>query len=869
MKRRKGLRRCGTLAVVALLAMPMQRAVSQATSGAVPTFAELHCNVPAVAAPWEVKSQSAECRTVELLHAMTLDAKVRQIAHASTEADKKAYNIPDLKTDDGPNGIAIGPIPFVPPMAQGVTAFPNEIALAASWNRELAAEYGKALSEEWRAKGSMEICGPTLNLMRSWHWGRSAETFGEDPFLVGAMAVEEVKAIQAGGVSAMIKHFAANNQDWNRVGHFPDFTNIDEVIPERALEEIYFPAFHRVIAEADAAGVMCSYNQINGVPACNNAAVQGRLRQWGFTGSITPDAVFALHDARNAIAAGVDNVGPEIVGLVERHEVDEATVDAMLYHWLRPLFRHGFWDNRATGTETARVTTEAHRQLARRMIAEGTVLLKNDRETLPIDAAKTKRIVLIGAGAGKDALTGEEGPLVSVDKLNVPSEAIAARAGAAVEVKTHTVGAGIRPLATIPTDALAPENGNGHGLSAAYYKSSDCSGEAEVKRVDAVVDFHDLPAAELGKVIPSFTAPKLTWSAEWKGSLMPPITGDYVLSLHGAGTAQLKLDGKVVVDLEKVNFSGSAYGVAHLEAGKAVKLELAHSNDYSVISSVLQLGWEVPQPKAIAAAVEDAAQADVAVVFVGEQLGEGMDKMHLALPGLQNELVEAIAAKAKRTVVVVNTSTPVAMPWLGKVDAVLEGWYAGEETGAGLADVLFGDADAGGRLPVTFPRDETQGAQKKAIEYPGVDGRAFYDEGVLTGYRWYDVKGEEPLFPFGYGLSYTSFKLSDLAVKEEGDAISVTVTATNTGKRAGEEVVEAYIEAPKDADEAPSQLKGFEKLSLKPGESRTLTMRIAKQDLRSWSEKEHGWQLVDGEYVVKVGESSRALPLQQSIALKK
>ncbi len=541
----------------------------------------------------------------------------------------------------------------------------------------------------------------------------------------------------------------------------------------------------------------------------------------------------------------------------------------MLYYILFPIFKLGVYDDPASGKPVARVTTSEHVALSRHIIEESAVLLKNKDRLLPISAGRVKSIAIIGVAAGPEAITGEEGPAVWVEKLSMPAEALETRAGSAMKVTYHNVGVGIRALPLLEGDVLSPSSGPGHGLTAAYYRSGDWSGEPAVTRVDASVDIHDLPAPELGHAVFAFGPPKLSWSARWTGTLTAPSSGDYMFSLDGAGTASLRIDGRTVVRLQKVNFRSTAFGSAHLTAGTPVKLELEHSNDYAVLGSALHLGWYAPHPEEMAAAIEAAKSADIAVVFAGEQLGEGMDKTALPLPGNQDALIERVAAENPHTVVVLNTSTPVAMPWLDKVDAVLEAWYPGQESGAGIAAVLFGDADPGGRLPMTFPASPDQGPGANDEAYPGVHGIANYQEGILVGYRWYDQHHQTPLFPFGFGLSYTNFEYSGLSVKSSADSVSVSVTVKNQGDRTGSEVVQLYVAEPKCAEEPPSQLKGFEKVVLQPGEARTVTLEVPLDTLAAWSEKMNGWKLCRGTYEFKVGQSSRTILLHSSVALGK
>jgi len=348
---------------------------------------------------------------------------------------------------------------------------------------------------------------------------------------------------------------------------------------------------------------------------------------------------------------------------------------------------------------------------------------------------------------------------------------------------------------------------------------------------------------------------------------MPPVTGEYYFSLVGAGSARLLIDGEVVAQLRKVNFKSTSFGNAHLTAAKPVKIVVEHSNDYAVLGSSLHLGWLPPQRDEWDAVLDAAKSADMAVVFAAEQLGEGMDKNSLNLPGNQDELIAAVASANPHTIVVLNTSTPVAMPWINKVAAILESWYPGQESGTGIASLLFGDADPGGRLPMTFLAAPDQGPGVKPDAYPGVDLTAHYDEGILVGYRWYDQHQQAPLFPFGHGLSYTSFAYSDLHLNKGENSVAVSVTVKNSGSRKGSDVVQVYVAAPEGAQEPPWQLKAFEKVSLEAGESKMVRIDVPLKRLAAWNDETHVWKLWKGAYAFKVGESSRKLLLQSSIEL--
>jgi beta-glucosidase len=305
----------------------------------------------------------------------------------------------------------------------------------------------------------------------------------------------------------------------------------------------------------------------------------------------------------------------------------------------------------------------------------------------------------------------------------------------------------------------------------------------------------------------------------------------------------------------------------NLTTGKPVSIVVEYSNNYAVFGSSLHLGWHPPHPEEWKAALDAARSADVAIVFAGEQLGEGMDKTSLNLPGNQDELIDVVASANPNTVVVLNTFTPVAMQWLSKVSAVLESWYPGQESGAGIASLLFGDADPGGRLPMTFPATANQGPGSKSDEHPGVNGVAHYDEGIFVGYRWFDQHQQVPLFPFGHGLSYTSFEYSDVHVSKGENSVTVSVTPKNTGARQGSDVAKVYVAEPDSAHEPPSQLKRFGKVLLEPGESRKIRIEIPFARLAAWSEDQHEWKLSKGTYRFKVGESSRRILLESSLQL--
>ncbi len=854
----------------------------------IPGLPAVKCSPSNKEKPWLDTSRSPECRALDALSVLTDEEKIyfgyfklntqgeeteeEKTAQAITQSVKKKLGLPDLgSASDGPNGIADMSVLFgteTKDRSLNVTAFPNVINLGATWDRELAREFGNALGEEFSGKGLTANLGPTINLIRSWHGGRSAETFGEDPFLISELVVPEIIGMQSKAVIATIKHYAANNQEFSRVGNYPYFGGTDEHITEKALQEIYLPAFKAAVERARAGSVMCAYNRINGEFCCNNSDLLGRLRKWGFDGTITPDAVFAQRDAVTAAKAGVTSASPleEIIAAVDRGEIDKSYFDKKVYYTLVTRFRHGLYKNAGKGSDTASVSTPEHIALARKIADSSAVLLKNDNKALPID--KVKSIAVIGADAGPDAVVMETGsPNVNVQNLSVPIDAIKKRAGN-IPVVYERGSAGVRALNSIPPSVFMPPDENGHGLKGVYYYTPWYWSEAET-RIDPIINFGPdpkIPPVPEGLLGKKENPQAVSWSAQWSGYILPPKSGEYAFSLSGTGTGELYINNRLVTQIEHTDFPGTSVGTVDLIKDKKAKVLIKYNTGSAVLGAGIKLGWLPPDDR-LEKAVEAARESHVAVVFAGEQLGEGNDKMHLQLPGDQNRLIEEVAKVNSRTIVVLHTSTPVAMPWIDKVEAVIEAWYPGQEAGVSIADILFGDVNPSGKLPVTFPRDEKQGPTFHWMNYPGDGLNMIYDEGILVGYRWYDAMNQEPLFPFGHGLSYTQFQYSNLRISGDGAGRIVSLNIKNTGDRAGAEVVQIYAAVPDEAQEPPKQLKGFEKIKLEPGETVSVTIPLNDEKLKMFDESDQTWKVFKGVYTVMAGSSSRDIRLKEGFVI--
>ncbi len=824
--------------------------------------------------PWLDSKRSPQERAELVVAAMADDEKLK-LLQGDTELDANGTGVnacvghvsaiprlgmPRLCMGDGPAGVGNG--------MKGVTQFPAPIMGAATFDRDLMNAYGKALGTEHAGKGRNVVLAPTINIIRTLKWGRLAETLSEDPYLTAQLGTAVTTGIQSVGLIAMPKHFAANNQEWLRLGDGPAYEAIDAIVPERALRELYYPGFEAVVKQGKAASIMCAYNRVNGVHACENPGILGNLRRWGFDGFVVADWYFAHRSTAPSVKAGMDvsmpgGVSPfgfaQFYGIKELKAaraggaISQADIDGMVKRIVTPMFRLGLVDRPiAAANANTNVRDPAHLVLSEKIAEQGTVLLRNERGVLPL---KAKTIAVIGDDAGANVQTSERyGGFVKTEdigKVTSPFDAIRAAFGDKATVTYARGTLGIAPLPSMPSTAF--EN-----LTASYYASPDWKGAPIVVRKEAQIDY-----AEAGAKAGVTGLPAL-WSARWTASFIPPKTGTYRFSLNGGGEIALAIAGKRVAYVPKQSFRLATHGTVWLEAGKRVPLELAYSNAATLSPTELRLGWQTPDATLIDEAVAAAKGAEVAVVFVADHVSEGADRTDLKLPGDQDALISAVAAANPNTVVVLHTVGPVLMPWRDKVAGIFAAWYPGEQAAESIAALLSGKANPSGKLPVTFPADERSSPADLPARYPGIDKTVRYDEGILVGYRWYDAKGIAPLYPFGHGLSYTRFAYSGLKLARSGEGWTVRATVRNIGRQAGDEVAQLYLSMPQSANEPPRQLKGFTRVSLRPGQSATIEFPLDQRAMSYWDEAAHDWRLATGSYQVQVGSSSRNLPLNKA-----
>ncbi|WP_264812635.1 glycoside hydrolase family 3 protein [Gluconacetobacter sacchari] len=765
--------------------------------------------------------------------------------------------IPALCMGDGPAGVGNG--------LKSVTVFPAPIAIGASWDTALAVRYGAVQAEEQSGKGRNVALLPTINILRNPLWGRAAETLGEDPVLTSALGVAIVKGVQSRHVIAMPKHFAANNQETDRFGDAPDWKAMNAVVSERALREIYLPAFKAVVQDAQAGSIMCAYNRVNGQYACENRNLLRILRdEWHFGGFVTSDWLFAGRSTVASIKAGADQLmpggknpyglpdyyGAPLVQALKQGAVDVADVNRMVGHVLNAMRRIGVEDA-SVDRSAADVRSQRHSDAARDFALAGIVLLRNAHETLPI-GDDIRRLAIIGPDADDQRkITEPYGGFVPEDPAHVavtPLQAIRRLAGRNREVVFQKGTEGVRPLPPLPLRLVWDE---AHEVQGWRMSVQDQAGQAAPPTWAHVKDIGDLSVLRHGRIL------------RWDGFVTPDEGGVYRFSLAGGGAAKLLVDDKEVVSFQKEEFNAVSHGEVVLAKGRRTHLTVIYDPTSAILPLKLALGW-APPSSIRAAAVAAARKADMAIVFVNDEVSEGADRSGLGLPGDQDALITAVAEANPRTVVVMDTVAAVLTPWRNKVAGILEAWYGGERNGDAIADILFGRANPSGHLPLTFPADASQGVVSTfRQQMPDRRMDVKYDEGIMVGYRYYDEHRQLAAYPFGFGLTYTSFAISH--VKLETDSVSFDLK--NIGKRPGDAVIQLYVGFPEGAGEPPRQLKTFIKSSLRPGQSRHMLMPLSGSMFQKWDDGTHAWRKIRGDYKIYLGFSSRDMAFEGDLTI--
>ncbi len=776
------------------------------------------------------------------LAALTLGQKVSLLAGHDNWHTEVLPGVPAMRTSDGPAGVRgtswTGP---------ASASFPCGTALGATFDPVLVEEVGAALGAEARSKGAHVLLAPTVNLHRTPIGGRNFECMSEDPVLTARIAVGYIRGVQQHHVACCIKHFVGNDTEFER-------HTISSEIDEVTMREAYLVPFEtavKPIAEggADVRSLMSSYNRINGVYASENRQLlRGVLRdEWGFDGAVISDW-FGTHTAAESLAAGLDLEmpgpprarGSALLAAVHAGETTEARVDEAVRRLLHLFNWSGVGEiDQHECTEDS----ESTRDVIHRAAIAGTVLLKNDG-LLPL--AADAQIALLGPNAERGQVQGGGSARVRSNRPSMPLVALQRRGvalvhepGCRIEKRLHSM----------------------RGEFRVHYTGADGATAAVVTdRLNFI--WMDDPAPGIDVA---------AFGVSINGSFTPDVTGDWQISLTAVGSVVLRIDDKIIVDLTIPQSGGAFFGLGSQEIRVTVPCESGVRREVSVEVSVeeraqlrgLIVGAEGPaNDDAMGRAIVAAAGAEVAVVIVGTNADwetEGEDRESMDLPGVQDELVRRVARANPRTVVVINAGSPVSMPWLDDVAAVMQVWFPGEVFGEALADMLLGIAEPGGRLPLTIPK---QLSDTPAFAYhPGRNGKAIYGEGLLIGHRWYDAQGTEPAFAFGHGLGYTTWALGAATVCGEIAAgVTVSVPARNTGSRGGSTVVQCYIEpAEHEAGRPVRTLQGFARVRAEPGRDAIATIELDERAFSRWDPATHAWIVTPGDYRVLLGWSSRDL----------
>jgi beta-glucosidase len=791
---------------------------------------------PAQAAdqPWMNTALTPTERANLLLAAMTQAEKLTMMHGGSSCGYVGCVNantrlgIPALHLQDGPVGVGDG--------VTGVTQLAAPVAGAASWDTALMKQYGQTLGAEQWGKGTNVVLAPTINIVRDPRWGRAFESFGEDPYLAGQIGAADIQGIQSQGPMAQVKHYAVYNQETRR-----NTTADNAVVSDRTEREIYLPAFETSVKQGGADSAMCSYSAVNGPFACENGPLQNTVlkNEWGFDGFITSDwgathsTVASANNGLDMEMPGSDFYGSALTAAVASGQVSQATIDDHVRRILVPMFRRGLFDHAQTGTVNSTVTSAAHTALTRQVAAAGSVLLKNAGAVLPVPASTTS-IAVVGTGGGTSPMYQGGGSAgVNPSGSVSPLAGIQARAGTGVTVtySPGTAGSTITGLGGKCVDIAAASTADG-----AQIQLYDCNGtNAQTWTIGA-----DQTIRALGKCM---TATGTANGSKVQSSTCTGSASQKWTSSNGTLVNQ----GQCLDATGGSSTNGTPLQVWTCGTGASQK-------------------WTLPSGSGHDAAVAAARAANLAVVFVNKFESEGSDLGDISLPADQNQLVADVAAANPNTVVVVNSGSAVAMPWAGAVRGIIESWYPGQEYGNALASLLFGDVNPSGKLPVTFPASLADVPARTTAQWPGQNNTVQYSEGLNVGYRWYDSQNIAPAFPFGFGLSYTTFGYANLAVgtPDASGNVAVSFDVTNTGARAGAEVAQVYVGQPASAGEPPKNLRGFAKVSLNPGQTQRVTVTL---DARSFQFYSGGWATAAGSHQIYVGASSRDIRLTGAVTL--
>jgi beta-glucosidase len=790
-----------------------------------------------------------------------------------------SVGLPSLEMSDGPFGVRSN-------VRFPSTTYAIGVGLAASWDAELAEKIGAAIGRDARARGIHFMLGPGVNIYRSPRNGRNFEYFGEDPFLTASIAVGYIKGMQSQGVSATIKHFLANNSEYLRHGS-------DSVIDERTLREIYLPSFEAAVKQAHVGAIMDSYNLINGQHATQNGYfnIQIARKEWGFDGVMMSDWM-ATYDGVAAANNGLDLEMPtgafmnrhNLLPAIADGRVTQVTIDEKVRHILQTAIRFGWLDRPQTDLSIS-TYNQPNQQLALQAAREGMVLLKNEGNLLPLDKQHSKTVLVVGP----DAYPGE--PVGGGSARVVPFASVSALQGIASFLGPsanvfYEAGLPSMERAAAATEFLTEAQNGQRGLKFEFFLNADLSGTPASTQVvrhlnDSGTSWGDL-SLDMQSLATFFNSQPKPSSKRWTGYFVAPQAGPYEIVAQGSGEDggyRLYIDDKLIFDNWKLAKAFQEDTVLDLSAGphKVVGEEYVKS----IVGGRLRVGI-LDQHKIVSAAAKElAAKADVVIIAAGydnNSEGEGADRP-FSLPFGQDELIQELSAANKNAIIALTSGGSVDVSaWIDHVRGLLEMWYPGEQGGTALAEILFGVVNPSGHLPATFEK-RWQDNPAYANYYPETGTvRVHYNEGIFVGYRGYEHNNVQPQFPFGFGLSYTTFKFGNLSVVPASSSAlapsgrpalyTVSFDVTNTGSRAGAEVAQLYVgEASPKVLRPAKELKGFARVELASGETKHVTLSLDARAFAFYDAASKHWQADSGAYTIKVGGSSVDTPLSASVSL--
>jgi beta-glucosidase len=791
------------------------------------------------------KQSDIENKIDLLLKQMTIKEKIAMMSGDSTGFNSQGLRrlgIPSIRMSDGPVGVRTGK----------ATAYPVSVNMAASWDTSLVNRFGKALAEETAAKAKDMILGPCVGIHRYPLNGRNFESFGEDPFLSARMAVNYIKGVQSKNIIATVKHFACNDQEWER-------NNYNSIVDQRSLHEIHLVPFEAAVTEAGVNAVMTSYNLVNGEHASENRLLVHDIlkHDWNFKGFVVSDWV-SVYCSTNAANNGVDIempspmwYGDSLLAAIAAGNVSETTIDDKIRRQLRVRFQNEMMEKSLNNTSyQEKIETPEHKNLALEMAQKSIILLKNDG-ILPLSKSKIKSIAVIGPNSA-DARTGGGGSsFVEPWEKVSPFEGISQLAGKNISVVCEKgISFESLPFSDIPSEYLFTPDGSQNGLMGEYFNNRYFEGKASFTRIDKSIHF------DFGNDSPDNSIAANNFSIRWIGLFVPPQTGLYHLATTSDDGSLLFINDTLVVDNSGLHGDMTRWGEIQLKKNVKYKIRI----DYVEAGGFadIKLGWfnilNSSNEPLLDKAITAAKNADVTVLCLGlspNHESEGIDVESLDLQNHQDDLLEKVLAVNPNTILVLYGGVPFNIEkWQPKLRAIIHAGYPGQEGGTALAQILFGDVNPSAKLPFSYIQKKEQ--SPAFVEYKNANLQVSYNEGVFVGYRFLEKNNIKALYPFGFGLSYSSFRYSNLVVKQTDNYLyTVSVNITNTGNFDGEEIAQLYVQENNPTVARPlKELKAFSKVFVKKGETKTVSMNLSKRSFAFWNTEINNWTVNSGIYTV-------------------